>query len=174
MRMASADVVVIETSDLIKDNHYRGEVLIRHWVAHLAGHLTGQSLTTLVISKAGDVELKPLELDQAKAYLTDLLEAWQEGMRRPLPLAAKTAFEWLKGGDKDAARKIYEGAYKRTGEVETDAYLARAYPDFDALCASGEFAAWAETLLRPLYMAMHAEQKKPPDPGQPQSNGVAA
>jgi exodeoxyribonuclease V gamma subunit len=95
-------------------------------------------------------------------------------MRRPLPLAAKTAFEWLKGGNEDAARKVYEGAYKQKGEVETDAYLARAYPDFDALCASGEFAAWAETLLRPLYLAMHAEQETPRHPGQPQPRGVIA
>ena len=58
--------VVLESSDLVKDEHYRGEELIRHWVAHLAGHLAGEPLTTLIVSKVGDVELKPLALDQAR------------------------------------------------------------------------------------------------------------
>ncbi|WP_295391950.1 exodeoxyribonuclease V subunit gamma [uncultured Thiodictyon sp.] len=149
--------VVLESSDLVKDKQYRGEVIIRHWVMHLAGHLTGAPLTTQVISKVGDVELKPLTIEQAQALLTDLLAAWHAGMRQPLPLAAKTAFAWLKAGNESAARKVYEGADQQRGEVETDAYLARAYPGFDALCADGAFTHWAETLLRPLFEALHAK-----------------
>ncbi|MFB1485793.1 MULTISPECIES: exodeoxyribonuclease V subunit gamma [unclassified Thiocapsa] len=167
--------VLIEASDLVKNGQYRGEKLIRHWVAHLALHLTGGPLTTLVLSKAGNVELKPLPVEHAKAHLTALLVAWQVGMCRPLPLAAKTALEWLKVGDAPKARTTYEGGYMQTGEVETDAYLARAYPDFDALCASGEFATLAESLLRPLYTAMHAGDKKKPDrPAAAQATGAAA
>ncbi len=167
--------VLIEASDLVKNGHYRGEKLIRHWVAHLALHLAGGPLTTLVLSKTGHVELKPLPVEKAKAHLTALLAAWQVGMCRPLPLAAKTALEWLKAGDAAKARTTYEGGYMYTGEVETDAYLARAYPDFDALCASGEFAELAESLLRPLYTAMHADDKKTPDrPAAAQATGAAA
>jgi exodeoxyribonuclease V gamma subunit len=167
--------VLIEASDLTKNNHYRGEKLIRHWVAHLALHLAGGPLTTLVLSKAGDVELKPLPVEHAKAHLTALLAAWQLAMCRPLPLAAKTALEWLKAGDTSRARTTYEGGFMQTGEVATDPYLARAYPDFDALCASGEFAELAESLLRPLYTAMHADDKKQPDrPVAPQTSGAAA
>ncbi len=167
--------VLIEASDLVKNNHYRGEKLIRHWVAHLALHLAGGPLTTLVLSKTGNVELKPLPVDAATAHLTALLAAWQVGMCRPLPLAAKTALEWLKAGDTPKARTTYEGGYMQTGEVETDPYLARAYPDFDALCASGEFAELAESLLRPLYTAMHADEKKTPDqPAAAQATGAAA
>jgi exodeoxyribonuclease V gamma subunit len=96
-------------------------------------------------------------------------------MCRPLPLAAKTAFEWLKAGDAAKARGIFEGGYMQTGEVQTDAYLARAYPDFDALCASGEFAEWAERLLRPLYAAMHAgKEKTPARSAAAQATGAAA
>ncbi|WP_233490284.1 exodeoxyribonuclease V subunit gamma [Thiocapsa marina] len=167
--------VLIEASDLVKNGHYRGEKLIRHWVAHLALHLAGGPLTTLVLSKVRDVELKPLPVEHAKAHLTALLAAWQEGMCRPLPLAAKTALEWLKAGDASKARTTYEGGYMNTGEVATDPYLARAYPDFDALCASGEFTRLAERLLRPLYTAMHADDKKKPDrPAVPQATGAAA
>ncbi|UHD17479.1 exodeoxyribonuclease V subunit gamma [Thiocapsa bogorovii] len=167
--------VLIEASDLVKNNHYRGEKLIRHWIAHLALHLAGGPLTTLVLSKAGDVELKPLPVEHARAHLTALLAAWQEGMCRPLPLAAKTALEWLKAGDTSKARATYEGGYMRTGEVATDPYLSRAYPDFDALFASGEFAQLAESLLRPLYTAIYADDKKKPDrPSAPQATGAAA
>jgi exodeoxyribonuclease V gamma subunit len=153
--------VVLETSDLVKDSHYRGDMLIRHWVAHLAGHLAGGPMTTQVISMMGDVEMKPLALAQAQEHLADILVAWREGMRRPLPLAAKSAFAWLKAGDASAALKVYEGGFNQKGEVETDPYLARAYPDFAALTASGEFADLAETLLRPLYEALPADKRKP-------------
>jgi exodeoxyribonuclease V gamma subunit len=166
--------VLIEASDLVKNGHYRGEKLIRHWVAHLALHLAGGPLTTLVLSKAGEVELKPLSVEEAKAHLTVLLAAWQEGLCRPLPLAAKTAFEWLKAGDASKARTTYEGGFNQTGEVQMDAYLARAYPDFDALCASGEFGTLAETLLRPLYEAIPAEKGRSARSADAQLNGVSA
>jgi exodeoxyribonuclease V gamma subunit len=123
-----------------------------------------------VISPIGKVELAPLTLDEAKGYLTDLLGAWHEGMRRPLPLAAKTGFDWLRGGNPFAARKTYEGAYMQTGEVQADPYLARAYPDFAALSASGEFGMLAERLLRPLFDAMHVANGTPARSNRPSAD----
>lgn len=151
--------VVLETSDLVKNNQYRGEKVIRHWVGHLALHLAGGPLSTEIVSKAGDVTLPPLTIEQARCHLGKLLLAWQQGMQRPLPLAARTAFAYLKGGD-DAARKEYQSAYQFLGEVDTDAYLKRAYPDFDALLANGDFHLLAETLLRPLFEAIPASKEK--------------
>lgn len=150
--------VVLESGDLVKDGHYRSERLIRHWVRHLALQLAGGPLTTLVLSKVGDVELAALEAAQAAAHLSVLLAAWQRGMREPLPLAARSAFDFLKGGS-DAAGKTYAGAFRQAGEVESDPYLRRAYPDFAALTASGEFFALAELLLRPLLEAIPARAK---------------
>jgi exodeoxyribonuclease V gamma subunit len=153
--------VVLETSDLVKDRHYRGEKVIRHWVAHLAGNLGEEPLTTLVLSKVGKVELAPLPPDQARRHLAELLRAWDEGLRRPLPLATRTAFAWLKGGDPGAARQTYEGGYNQQGEVETDPYLARVYPDYAALTADGAFNRLAETLFGPLLAALPAAASKP-------------
>ena len=166
--------VLLESSDLVQGQHYRGEKLIRHWVDHLAGHLGGEPLTTTILSKVGDVELAPLDPELARQQLSTLMAAWQAGMSRPLPLAAKTAFEWLKGHDPVAARMTYEGGYQRTGEVETDPYLARVYPNFAALAARGDFATWAETLLRPLYAALHAPNNQPQPTGPTQKIGATA
>ena len=143
--------VVLEASDLVKDGHYRGEKLIGHWVTHLGAHLAGGPLTTQILSKVGDVTLAPLDPDQARQLLGDLLAAWHAGLCRPLPLAAETAFAWLKAGDAKVARKIYEGEERKMGEVDKDPYLARVFPDYAALTADGEFARWAERLLRPLF-----------------------
>lgn len=188
--------VVLETSNLVgKDKHYRGDKMIRHWVTHLASHLAGGPLTTTVISIKGTVELAPIEISEARTHLNTLLAAWHLGMRRPLPLAAKSAFAWLRtmpspgqtGSEADAlpaesrdrdpdgatpapgsalekamkaARNAYDGTFNQIGEVVTCAYLQRAYPDFNALFASGEFANLAESLLRPLQRAMPAKGTK--------------
>lgn len=204
--------IVLEASNLVgKNNHYRGDKLIRHWVTHLASHLAGGPLTTTIISIKGTVELKPITINEAQEHLKTILAAWHLGMRRPLPLAAKSAFTWLgtmaspgqiEGvvdalpAEKDrrkadtesatlplgsafekavkATRTIYEGANKKKGEVETNAYLQRAYPDFNALSASGEFADLAETLLRPLQRAMTAKGKTIDKPVEQTESGAAS
>jgi exodeoxyribonuclease V gamma subunit len=78
----------------------------------------------------------------------------------------------LKGGEAFAATKTYEGTYGKKGEVETDPYLARAFPDFAALYEGGEFALLAETLLRPLVDAMPVGASAPPRSSQRQADGV--
>ncbi|MCP5228870.1 MAG: exodeoxyribonuclease V subunit gamma [Candidatus Accumulibacter sp.] len=151
--------VVLESSDLVRNRHYRGDRLIRHWVRHLALQLAGGPLTTLVLSKVGDVELPALEPAQAASHLNALLAAWQRGMRGPLPLAARTAFEFLREGI-DKACETYEGtSWQPIGERQTDACLLRAYPDFAALTGSGEFARLAGMLLGPLLEAIPARDR---------------
>ena len=151
--------VVLEPSDAVKKGKYQRHSLVKHWLTHLAGHLGGQPLTTLIVSKAGNVRFEPLEPDAARAQVDTLLVTWQDGMARPLPLAIKTAFAWLDGST--SARSIYEGGYQLTGEVEVSPYLRRAWPSFDALAASGEFARLAETLLRPLFTATFVKSAAP-------------
>ncbi|MBP6018421.1 MAG: exodeoxyribonuclease V subunit gamma [Burkholderiaceae bacterium] len=158
-------IVRLETSNLTEGRHYRSDRLINHWVAHVAAQLDGQPLTTLVISKAGMVELSPLDAGTARDIFDTLLQAWHDGMQRPLPLAARTAFTWLRGG-KDAlgsAQAVYEGGYHQLGEVERSPYLLHCYPDFSALADSGEFAELAVRLLGPLHQASYAagDQVKP-------------
>jgi exodeoxyribonuclease V gamma subunit len=114
----------------------------------------------VIVSKAGTITWPPLEVDVARARWSALLRAWRAGATRPLPLAVASAFAWLEQRATDtadeaaasAARACYEGAdgeLGAPGERDRNAYLARAFPDFDTLAASGEFAQLAETLLRP-------------------------
>ena len=180
--------VFLDPGTLIKDRKYRGDRLIAYWVGHLAAQLAAGAVTTVIVSKVGDVEFTPLAEEVARAHLLTLLRAWDEGTRRPLPLAARTAFAWLRkrpgaldfteavgrtgvggesrhsdGGDtlieqiaeaREAARVAYDGVGRQSGERSTNAYLSRAYPDFDALAASGEFETLAVALLLPLHRAI--------------------
>ncbi|HJV25535.1 MAG TPA: exodeoxyribonuclease V subunit gamma [Aromatoleum sp.] len=157
--------VVLDSGSAVKDGKYRRDKLLGHWIAHVAGHLRGEPMTSRIVSKAGDAPINALAPDSARDYFRRVLDAWHEGLTRPLPLAVRTAFEWIgKGGTPDtplasdagrAARLTYEGdGFKRRGEIEDSPYLARAWPDFDALWAGGEFARLADTLLRPLYQAV--------------------
>ncbi len=173
--------VILDASTLVKDNKYRRDRAIAFWVAHLAAQLAGGAVTTVVISKIGSIEFAPVEQAEACAHLLALLRAWDEGMRRPLPLAVNAAFAWLGkrrnglaapgadengasdgpwGGDEAQAREAacaaYEGTSWQPGERDMNAYVRRVYPDFDALAASGEFERLAVELLLPLHLAIPA------------------
>jgi exodeoxyribonuclease V gamma subunit len=88
-----------------------------------------------------------------------LIDAWRSGMQSPLPIARRTAFAWLlaEEASKDAteaARLCYEGndgPYAFPGEVVTEPYLARSWPNFGRLYADG-FEQWL-ALYRPLLKA---------------------
>ncbi|WP_259294831.1 exodeoxyribonuclease V subunit gamma [Paraburkholderia sp. DHOC27] len=177
--------VFLDPGTLIKDRKYRGERVIAYWVAHLAAQLAVGAVTTVIVSKVGSVELAPVAADLAHGWMLRLLRAWDEGMRRPLPLAVKTAFAWLRkrpdnfdlsanrdaeGSSmhahgqlveaEDAARVTYEGGANQQGERDTNPYLRRAYLSFSALAQSGEFDELAVALLAPLQRAMPAGSSK--------------
>lgn len=165
--------VMLDAGTLIKDNKYRGDRLVAYWVAHVAAQLAAGEVTTVIVSKVGVAEFAPVAPDVARAWLLDLLAAWDEGSRRPLPLAVKTAFAWLRklpvdfaaGAGEipaeawDAARTAFEGAARLAGERDTNPYLRRAFPDFDALIAGDEFVALATSLLMPVQRAPLSSSK---------------
>jgi exodeoxyribonuclease V gamma subunit len=173
--------ILVDSSSLIPKGKYRAARIVPHWVAHVAAQLAGGESTTVVVSKAGDVVFPPLDSALALRLLRTWLHAWQMGMRRPLPLAAAAAFEWLTRhpappGDEEApladvqalraspaaqaARKVYEGGAETRGEVDGSAYLRAVYPDFASLSRSGEFFALAQGWLRPMRAALYADRNK--------------
>ncbi len=152
--------LVLEASDLKKDGRYRKDVIARHWVTHLALNLEGRKIKTQILSKMDSVVLEPLPSDEAAHHLDHLLEAWFEGMQRPLPMALKTGFAWIEEHDHEKARKAYEGDPSRPGEGIRNPYLRRAFPSFKALFETGVFESWAHQLLEPLHqMILHQEDR---------------
>ncbi|CAM3594152.1 RecBCD enzyme subunit RecC [Bordetella sputigena] len=87
--------LLVDSSSLIPKGKYRATRVVPHWVAHVAAQLAGAGVTTVVVSKAGDVTFPPLPRRAAMRLLRVWLRGWQAGMSRPLPLAPAAAFEWL-------------------------------------------------------------------------------
>jgi exodeoxyribonuclease V gamma subunit len=153
--------LLLSASALVDDkSQYRYAKLLGQWVEHLAANLDG-SVTTVVVSKKGSVEMAPVAPKDASTHLSDLMRLWEEGMTRPLPFALDTALKWLfESGKGEAAaharaRTAYEGnpPFQR-GELEQNASLRRAYPAYAALVASGEFTHYARRLLEPMLAAL--------------------
>lgn len=149
--------IVVERSALVetKRRGYRPHVVWRHWVAHLAAQLAAPT-ETLLLAARGEVRLAPLDAHTAESRLAALLRAWDDGLRRPLPLAVRSGFAWL-GAKQEVrdvrARDAYEGGFQHAGERGQSPHLARAWPDFDALQAGG-FEDCVAALLAPLHVAM--------------------
>ncbi|MEF8726797.1 MAG: exodeoxyribonuclease V subunit gamma [Accumulibacter sp.] len=153
--------VVVDSRELMDGQRVRGDAVLRHWLRHLGMQIAVGPLTTLLVGKQCDIELAPLPPDAAAALLQQMLVAWHDGMRRPLPLAVRAAFAWLHAGSEEDARKVYDGGEQQSGEVDRDPCLRRVYPDFRLLTAGGEFFVLAERLLRPLHAALTAADPRP-------------
>ncbi|MNR09116.1 RecBCD enzyme subunit RecC [compost metagenome] len=115
-------------------------------------------MTTALVASDDSLLLAPMEAESARRMLGDLLQAWQSGMRQPLPIAVKTAFAWLGQTEPvkadTAARKAYEGDGLTTdGERRESVALARQFADYDALVADETFVDWCNALYRPLFEA---------------------
>lgn len=75
-------------------------------------------MRSVLVSQTGTLEIPPLPSERAGEYLDQLIDAWRQGMRQPLPLACRTAFAWLASGGAAEpekamreARKRYEGGF---------------------------------------------------------------
>jgi len=151
---------------------YKWHSLVRHWVDHLALQAVAPQAATVLVSQTGDLVLAPLPAGEARALLADLLDAWAQGMREPLPVSCKSAFAWLAAGPeperrlRDAAT-AYDGSFGLAGEAERSPELARAYPRFADLAATGAFEAWCDRLYRPLFDAIQGAPGEPADGDKP-------
>ena len=165
--------LVLEFSGLVDGRSWRHERLLPYWVAHLAGHLGGEPLTTIVLSKAGAATFRALSPEEALPHWNTLLQAWQDGMRKPLPFDVQVAAVWLKamerGGDESRAEDAARDCHRKQIEPEAKGRqresamaLERAHPEFDSLWAGGEFRRHVCELLQP---ALDAVGKPPAEEG---------
>jgi exodeoxyribonuclease V gamma subunit len=127
--------------------------LLRPWVEHVLSNATGISMQTIVIAQESSIAFASLATLEAQQIVEVWLAAWQQGIDAPLPVALKTAMNFLKTQSDDKAKAIYEGGYNISGEVQNNAALARQFPTFADLKADGQFSYWAEALYGALANA---------------------
>ncbi|WP_322995264.1 hypothetical protein [Castellaniella sp.] len=156
--------LLLQASHVVdSSNHYRFKSLMTAWVAHVAAHVQGRVLTTILMSPKGSVTFAPLDREDALAVWQAWWEAYFQGLCAPLPMEISAAGAWLRSGGRQAddldgrAGQAAQEAYDYA--VQNDPYLARSYPDFQALQASRQFYPLAGQLYGALNDSLPA--KKP-------------
>lgn len=138
----TAWLLQISSKVLDKKGAARGDKLIGPWLRQLASAAMGTPVTGYLVARDAVLTMAPLDPHQAHAQLTALAALWRRNLDQPLPVACKSALALLQGGD---PRTTYEGGFELSGEVD-DLCLARLWPDFASLTASGEWAQLAQAL----------------------------
>ena len=101
--------------------------------------------------------LAPLAVEDAQQILRGWLRAYTQAWAAPLPVARRTALDYLtpKPQDEEAAADTFDGGWGRKGERLESAYLRRSFEDYSDI-AQG-IATWAETLYGALIRACGPE-----------------
>ena len=153
LRVGSASTVgdtawLMQVSSKVMDKKggVRGDKLIAPWLRQLACAAVGRRVTGYLVARDAILTMAPLEQAAACGALAQLVALWRRNLDQPLPVACKSALAMLQDGD---ARTVYDGGFELSGEVD-DLCLARLWPDFNALLASGEWAGNNEALYGPL------------------------
>ncbi len=150
----------------------RGNITRMHslaglWVKHVAGCARGLALASHLVAPDATVSLSPMAQPRAGKILTDMVSCLFNGLRLPLPVTAKTGLTYahaLISKDADEAKaealKTYQGDGFRSGELDYDPYLQRAYPGFEDLwqARDNHFVFLCQTLYQPLVEALEKEE----------------
>ncbi len=131
-----------------KKGQLRADKLITAWVTQLVAAACGQEVEGILVGRDAVLQLGTPDPETARATLCELIDAWHSGLQSPLPLACRTALAYLAENGKP--KQAFEGSYTSPGEAGRDTALARAYPDYAALTADGEFFGLAERLFGPM------------------------
>ncbi len=149
-----------------KGNITRMHGLAGLWVKHVAGCAQGIDMASHLVAPDGTVSLLPMAQSLARKILADMVSCLFKGLRRPLPVTSKTGLAFaharITQDEKDAraeAAKIYEGNSFKSGELDYDLYLKRAYPGFEDLWQAHDnhFIFLCQILYHPLVEALEEE-----------------
>ncbi|MGM0951416.1 MAG: exodeoxyribonuclease V subunit gamma [Pseudomonadota bacterium] len=162
--------LVVARSGLLSGSGYSKKVryanLMRDWVMHLAGQVSGQPFETLILGKEEGRKFRLLPMDKlaAQSHLEAIIGQWMAATTRALPLHCEAGFAWVTSyyqsrkylGDHERAISEAEQSYNTALERDVG-YLRAAWESPELLMASGEF----ESLLHDLYVPLwEAEQGK--------------
>jgi exodeoxyribonuclease V gamma subunit len=146
-------LIVCTAQTLLSKGVIKYHNFCNHWVNHLLLCATQNPLQSIIIGSDTVCYIPSLSIEQSTMYLRQLLESWQNGLQKPLSVAAKTAFAYLPQAELANAKLTYEGnGFNSFGELGEDAYLQRFYPNFDSLISSKTFEVWAEVLYLPMLL----------------------
>ncbi len=131
------------------------------WVKQVCLAAAGETVHSVFLAPDKRYELPVLTQQQAMRQLTLWLDAWQRGTATPLPVAFKSAMEFLrvhssgKGDPREKAEQVYvQSNYSGLSECEQSPALQRTFPAFDDM---QDFALWAERLYGGLLHWLAAE-----------------
>ncbi|HHX35886.1 MAG TPA: exodeoxyribonuclease V subunit gamma [Gammaproteobacteria bacterium] len=144
--------------ELIAGKIHRGKErswhrLLRPWVQHVLINASGAATQTLIIAQESSIAFASLDAQNALQIVHTWLECWQSGLNQPIPVAFKTAMNFLKNQSESKAKTVYEGSFQATGEVQQSAALARQFPSYAELIEDETFADWAQLLYGSLVSA---------------------
>jgi exodeoxyribonuclease V gamma subunit len=140
------------------------------WVKHVAACARGIDLASHLVAPDKTVSLPPIAPSRAREILSAMTLCLFRGLRRPLPVTAKTGLAYAhtrmsKEEDqaKAAAARAYEGdGYNFGGELAYDPCLQRTYPGFEDLWQAhdNQFVSLCRTLYEPLVLALEPDLVK--------------
>jgi exodeoxyribonuclease V gamma subunit len=126
---------------------WRAEVLLPAWLQTVFASACGVAAPGVWVGSDASAHLPAMPQATAQQALQSMLEAFEQNQTNALPFACRSALAWLSGGH-DAAQKTFEGSTHFRGEGQ-EPCLARLYPNYETLCANGQFTHWATTLFTP-------------------------
>jgi len=135
----------------------RHHVLLSQWATQVCLAAAGHPLQTVFCGADTTLCLAPLAVEDAQQILRGWLRAYTQAWAAPLPVARRTALDYLtpKPQDEEAAADTFDGGWGRKGERLESAYLRRSFEDYSDI-AQG-IATWAETLYGALIRACGPE-----------------
>ncbi len=127
--------------------------LIEAWLTHCLANALTHSITTRMIASDAQVVFHPIDSAQARLWLEDMVELYQQAWQRPLKVACKSGLAYISSlqqqhtnpktaelcaEDQQAnalkvARNEFDGDFGRTGEWEQSLELQRCFQSFDEL-----------------------------------------
>lgn len=127
----------------------RVDRLVETWIHALAASACDHAIYGVVIGADAVLTFRSPEPAAARDTLAMLVQTWRDGMDAPLPFAIRTALARLADGGRPAS--VYEGDARSGAHAEGSEFcLARVYPDFAALSASGAFTHHVDRVFAPL------------------------
>lgn len=138
--------------------------LIEAWLTHCLANALTHAITTRMIASDAQVVFHPIDAAQARLWLQDTVELYQQAWQQPLKVACKSGMAYVSSLQQQqtnpktaelcaeeqqanalkVARGEFDGGFGRTGEWEQSLELQRCFQSFDDL--QPEFGELAQRL----------------------------